>query len=433
MRSHSTEEQRMAELQHLMALPPQGLLQLAGDEIENRWARAPALKTVREAEHSGRGVDSALRLAYEMLIDLDAGVDEEGMMMLGALKKRLSKRGRRMNPRHLTPDEVGNQPVGAKILNNHGFTLERLAGGKWSLSDHEGEQVRVLTDREVVGSRKQRYVEALRMNPRSQRLRRAVTVMSTPDKHQLKILIDTVKNPLKGMFLGGPSAQEAKVMLREKFHYTDEEIKEMKEVPRRNPSLKARKVNPSFMQPQVFRGDVLVVDTDDGTHYIPGDDAKSRASLDWRFLAYALCKDSNASPEEVNTAVAEFLGMDEGSVSDVSIEKGKWLARSSAPGYMDATDYSMFDSEQKAWSYLIDMDPSLFTWTVELTASDEEGGTAHIYMASDAAAKAMKADVQSINGSNLERDGDFVYVTLSGNGEAVMDELDSMGFSTEEG
>lgn len=98
MPRHSTQEQRMAELQHLMALPPQGLLQLAGDEIENRWPRAPALRTVREAEHSGRGVDSALRLAYETLIELDAGVDEEGMRMLVALEKRLSKRGRRANP-----------------------------------------------------------------------------------------------------------------------------------------------------------------------------------------------------------------------------------------------------------------------------------------------------------------------------------------------
>ncbi len=189
--------------------------------------------------------------------------------------------------------------------------------------------------------------------------------------------------------------------------------------------LTARKVKAGHMQAQVFKGDVLVVETDDGTSYIPGDDAKK-----------LMVETRNASPEEVNTAVAEFLGMDEGSVSDVSIEKGKWLARSSAPGYMDATDYSMFDTEQEAWSYLIDMDPSLFTWSVELTADvDDEGigGTAHIYMDSDAAAKAMVDSVQSVEGSKLERDGDFVYVGLTGNGEAVKDELEAMGFGTEEG
>ena len=184
----------------------------------------------------------------------------------------------------------------------------------------------------------------------------------------------------------------------------------------------ASTIKAAFMQPQVFKGDVLVVETDDGTSYIPGADAKG-----------LMVETRNSSPEEVNTAVAEFLGMDDGSVSEVSIEKGKWLARSSAPGYMDQTDYSMFDSEEEAWEYLIDMDASLFTWTVELTASDDEGGTAHIYMESDAAAKAMQKAVQSIGGAKLERDGDFVYAPLSGNGEDVMSDLDGMGFSTEEG
>lgn len=185
--------------------------------------------------------------------------------------------------------------------------------------------------------------------------------------------------------------------------------------------LTTRKVKAAFMQPQVFKGTVLVVETDDGTNYIPGDDAKKLMN-----------ETRNSSPEEVNLAVEEFLGLDEGSVSDVSIETNKWLARSSAPGYMDATDYSMFDSEEEAWEYLIDMDASLFTWTVELTAS-EEGGTAHIYMESDAAAKAMQKAIQSIGGAKLERDGDFVYAPLSGNGEDVMSDLDGMGFSTEEG
>ena len=39
--------------------------------------------------------------------------------------------------------------------------------------------------------------------------------------HQLKIAIDTVKNPLKGKFLGGPSAKEAEKTLRTKYKYTD--------------------------------------------------------------------------------------------------------------------------------------------------------------------------------------------------------------------
>jgi hypothetical protein len=48
------------------------------------------------------------------------------------------------------------------------------------------------------------------------------------DKHQLKICKDTVRNPLKGMFLGGPSASEAEQILRDKFGYIDEQIQKLK-------------------------------------------------------------------------------------------------------------------------------------------------------------------------------------------------------------
>lgn len=51
--------------------------------------------------------------------------------------------------------------------------------------------------------------------------------LTTPEKHQLKIAKDTIKNPLKGKFLGGPSAEEAEKTLK-KFGYTDNEIKKLK-------------------------------------------------------------------------------------------------------------------------------------------------------------------------------------------------------------
>jgi hypothetical protein len=52
---------------------------------------------------------------------------------------------------------------------------------------------------------------------------------SIPERHQLKILIDTIKNPLKGKFLGGPTAEEAEETLRTKFDYTDAEIRRLKQ------------------------------------------------------------------------------------------------------------------------------------------------------------------------------------------------------------
>jgi len=50
------------------------------------------------------------------------------------------------------------------------------------------------------------------------------------DKRQHDIAVDTVKNPRKGMFLGGLSADEAKKILKKKFGYTDEEIRKLEKV-----------------------------------------------------------------------------------------------------------------------------------------------------------------------------------------------------------
>ena len=51
--------------------------------------------------------------------------------------------------------------------------------------------------------------------------------MNTFDKHQLKILVDTVKNPNKWL-LGSVSESEAKQILKNKFNYSDKKIKSLK-------------------------------------------------------------------------------------------------------------------------------------------------------------------------------------------------------------
>lgn len=48
-----------------------------------------------------------------------------------------------------------------------------------------------------------------------------------PEQHQLRILKDTVRNPMKGKFLGGPTVEEAKETLKSKFHFTDEQIRKL--------------------------------------------------------------------------------------------------------------------------------------------------------------------------------------------------------------
>ena len=48
------------------------------------------------------------------------------------------------------------------------------------------------------------------------------------NKHQERICKDTIKNPLKGIFLGGPTAEEAEEILRKDFGYTDKQIQKLK-------------------------------------------------------------------------------------------------------------------------------------------------------------------------------------------------------------
>jgi len=48
------------------------------------------------------------------------------------------------------------------------------------------------------------------------------------DYNQHKICVDTVKNPLKAMLLGGPSQSEAERILRDKFGYSTFEIQKLK-------------------------------------------------------------------------------------------------------------------------------------------------------------------------------------------------------------
>lgn len=58
-------------------------------------------------------------------------------------------------------------------------------------------------------------------------LEEASSVSSIGDKHQKKIAIDTVKNPMKGKLLGGMSEKEAIKILKTKFGYSDSQIEKL--------------------------------------------------------------------------------------------------------------------------------------------------------------------------------------------------------------
>ncbi len=91
----------------------------------------------------------------------------------------------------------------------------------------------------------------------------------------------------------------------------------------------------SFMQPQVFEDDYFEVDTTIGTEIVPAD------------LIGRTCA----------THVEALLNYLEGKPLDpdeeVELKRG-WLARMSAPGYMDCTEYSVFTTEYEAWAFLVE-------------------------------------------------------------------------------
>ena len=51
--------------------------------------------------------------------------------------------------------------------------------------------------------------------------------MTVAEKHQLKILKDTIRNPAKAL-MGGPTEREAEQMLCEQFGYTPEQIDKLR-------------------------------------------------------------------------------------------------------------------------------------------------------------------------------------------------------------
>lgn len=127
----------------------------------------------------------------------------------------------------------------------------------------------------------------------------------------------------------------------------------------------------SFMQRQVEHGLWYVVETNDGTAIVPADVVSvphiEKGAGDYdedSFIAWHI----DQLPDEATDTereIAESQGENEWSevvaalrdfvtgrkVQSVELREG-WGARLSAPGYMDCTDWSVFDSEEEAEAYL---------------------------------------------------------------------------------
>jgi hypothetical protein len=145
----------------------------------------------------------------------------------------------------------------------------------------------------------------------------------------------------------------------------------------------------SFMNPVVQKGEWWKVETNNGTDFIPLDIAPTVKDL------------------------KPFLG------GQKILSKEKIMgygARLSASGYMDCTEWCVFDSEKAAWSYLLENHADAFTWAWQ------PGSGYHLYLPNEEVATIVKEFFQSINGNNIEQDVSFLYTVDES--EEPTDEVD---------
>lgn len=101
----------------------------------------------------------------------------------------------------------------------------------------------------------------------------------------------------------------------------------------------------SFMQKQITPKQTWI--ELDGTHGITAlpSDVLSKDEL---AIAESVAGDGNADPEDLTTHFGEYY---EGTVQSVTVRKG-YGARLSAPGYLDCTEWTVFDTAEEAQQYL---------------------------------------------------------------------------------
>ena len=132
----------------------------------------------------------------------------------------------------------------------------------------------------------------------------------------------------------------------------------------------------SFMSPEVVKGFWWECETNFGTEWLPAD---------------------VASDED------ELLDYIEGSELFECEKIEGFGARLSANGYLDCTEWSVYETEEDAWQGLLDNYEDAFTWAWDV------GYGFHLYCPSVVCADVVKEHFQSINGNMIEQDNDFLY------------------------
>jgi hypothetical protein len=131
--------------------------------------------------------------------------------------------------------DMSAPPVSAKVVEDDGFRLvmkfkDGTTEALPSIGKPSMQNLKSIVDKNILKNPKRKaWVPVVSAAMKKGLVKEEVDLDEKKVDHQLKIAIDTVKNPLKGKFLGGPSAKEAEKTLRTKYKYTDKMIAKLKE------------------------------------------------------------------------------------------------------------------------------------------------------------------------------------------------------------
>jgi len=100
----------------------------------------------------------------------------------------------------------------------------------------------------------------------------------------------------------------------------------------------------SFMQPVIEFGKWYEIDTMNGTSFVPFDVI---GEINQSFLG-------NPPSSYARKRVADYVDCDVKDINTIEIREG-FGARLSASGYLDCTEWTVFDSEKEAKEYLVEM------------------------------------------------------------------------------
>jgi len=98
-----------------------------------------------------------------------------------------------------------------------------------------------------------------------------------------------------------------------------------------------------FMRPEFWRDDVWVVETSIGTEYVPAS-VLNRPGLH--------VHNTGITGADLAPYVEGTVQTDSNDNPIAELKIGTWCARLSAPGYLDATDLAIFDTEDQAREYI---------------------------------------------------------------------------------